>query len=379
MSQGKRERARDSRGRPIRGLYVRDGQYSCGFQDGDKWRMVNLQARTITEAKRERESLLAGMREGRIASRDDATFGAVFAEWQDARNLSERTRAHEQYLLDQHLETIKTRRVQDVKPSEVAKLLRGMRDTHSGWTCSAVYRVLKGTFASALRRGIVTRSPMDGLTDSERPKQKNAKKIAVLGSDEMEKLVAAGSTERWRAAIALAGFAGLRLGEIRGLRWRDVDLDENTITVSRSLLPDGTPKPPKTEAGIRSIPMLPSLRRHLIAWKVRSPRTDDEHYVICTHNGDPVLQRNVQRALSAAKTAAKIDGGEARLSWHSLRHSFASMLATDLELPATTLARIVGHADAGFSLRVYAKDARDESALVADVLQRAASAQVGGS
>jgi hypothetical protein len=53
------------------------------------------------------------------------------------------------------------------------------------------------------------------------------------------------------------------------------------------------------------------------------------------------------------------------------------MLAADLELPATTLARIVGHADAGFSLRVYAKDARDEAAVVSDVLKRAAEAQIG--
>lgn len=67
-----------------------------------------------------------------------------------------------------------------------------------------------------------------------------------------------------------------------------------------------------------------------------------------------------------------------RLSWHALRHSFASMLATDLELPATTLARLTGHADAGFTLKVYARDSRDEAALVEDVLARAAEAQVGG-
>lgn len=68
-----------------------------------------------------------------------------------------------------------------------------MRDTYSGWTCSAVYRLLKGTFGLALRRGLITRSPMDGLAPSERPKQKNAKKIAVLDGASMEKLVAAGS------------------------------------------------------------------------------------------------------------------------------------------------------------------------------------------
>jgi integrase len=79
-----------------------------------------------------------------------------------------------------------------------------------------------------------------------------------------------------------------------------------------------------------------------------------------------------------AKEAAGLNGSEERLSWHSLRHSFASMLATDLELPATTLARLTGHADAGFTLKVYARDGRDEAAVVDDVLNRASAAGIGG-
>jgi integrase len=92
----------------------------------------------------------------------------------------------------------------------------------------------------------------------------------------------------------------------------------------------------------------------------------------------PVAERNLRRALDDAKTRAKLaSGDEERLSWHSLRHSFASMLATDLELPATTLARLTGHADAGFTLRVYARDERKSETVVADVLKRAAGAGVG--
>ena len=68
---------------------------------------------------------------------------------------------------------------------------------------------------------------------------------------------------------------------------------------------------------------------------------------------------------------------EDRLSWHSLRHSFASLLATELELPATTLAELIGHADAGFTLRVHARDGRNESAVVNDVLARASAAKIG--
>jgi hypothetical protein len=50
-----------------------------------------------------------------------------------------------------------------------------------------------------------------------------------------------------------------------------------------------------------------------------------------------------------------------------------------LELAPTTLAQLIGHADAGFTLRVYARDTRDTAAVVADVLKRASAAGFGGS
>ena len=194
----------------------------------------------------------------------------------------------------------------------------------------------------------------------------------------LERLVNAGPSERRRAALALAAYAGLRLGELRALTWRDVDRAAGTVTVRRSLLPDGTAKAPKTDAGVRTVPMLPALRRTLNTWQMRSPHTRPTDYVICTAAGGPVEGRNLRRALDDAKAAAAIDLGDDRLSWQALRHSFASLLATDLELPATTLARLTGHTDAGFTLRVYARDRRDEAAVVADLLARASGAGVGG-
>lgn len=324
----------------------------------------------------QRDSLLAGLREHRVAALDRATFADVFAEYQASRSLAARTTLHEKQLLDSHLAALKSRRVQDVTATEIARLLRKMRDTYSPWTCVAVYRIVRGTFAVALRRGIVTRSPLDGLAPAEIPTQRNARKIAVLDADTMARLVASGSSERWRAALALAGYAGLRLGEIRAIPWCDVDLDANTIGVSRSMLPDGTTKTPKTAAGIRTVPLLPSLRRLLVAWKLKSPTTRPGDLIVGTAEGMPVQERNLRRALDAAKETAGLAGTTDRLSWHSLRHSFVSMLATDIELPATTLARLTGHADAGFTLRVYARDARDEATVVEDVLARAAGAGV---
>ena len=343
------------------GIYKRDNTYYAGYSLYGKWTITALDAESVTEAKKARESLLAGLREGRIAQRNGARFSECFDEYQGARSLSERTREHERHLCDRHLSALVDRPVQDVTASDIAKLLRGMRDGYSPWTQVAVFRVLVGTFALATRRGIITRNPMDGLARSEKPKQRNARRVAVLDADAIAKLAHAGGSERWTAAIALAGYAGLRLGEIRALRWSDVVLDGETISVRRSLLPDGTVKATKTEAGTRTVPLLPALRRALVAWRLRSPRTDPEHYVLCTAEGSPVSERNLRRALDQAKARAKLAVSEAeRLSWHSLRHSYASILATDLELPATTLARLTGHADAGFTLRVYARDRRDE-------------------
>jgi integrase len=375
--QGKRTRALDSRGRPVRGIYVRDGRFIADLSIDGRRTMRTLDAETLTEARREREALLAGLREGRIAAPAAATFADVFAEYQAARQLSERTRAHERHLLDRHLSDFKTCRVQALTASDLARRLRELRGTYSPWTCVAVYRIMAGTFAFALRRGIITRSPIDGLALCERPKQKNAKRVAVLDAATLARLVEAGTSERWRAALGLASYAGLRIGEIRALTWADVDLAAGTIAVHRSALPDGTPKAPKTAAGERVVPLLPALRRVLVAWKLRAPHSRPEDLVIGTAEGRPVSDRNLQRALGDAKTAAGLDTLEDRLSWHSLRHSFASLLATDLELPATTLAELVGHADAGFTLRVYARDGRDTATVVRDLLSRAARARVG--
>ena len=82
----------------------------------------------------------------------------------------------------------------------------------------AVYALLRGTFALALRRGVITCSPLDGLSPSERPKQRNARVVQVLDAETLARLVASGTSERWRAAFGLAAFAGLRPGELRGLR-----------------------------------------------------------------------------------------------------------------------------------------------------------------
>jgi hypothetical protein len=86
-----------------------------------------------------------------------------------------------------------------ISATEVARILRDMRSAYSPWTISAVARILRGTLALAVRRGILTRSPMDGLAPSELPRQRNAKKVAVVDAETIARL-----------AIALSASLGSR-------------------------------------------------------------------------------------------------------------------------------------------------------------------------
>ena len=89
------------------------------------------------------------------------------------------------------------------------------------------------------------------------------------------------------------------------------------------------------------------------------------------------MERNLRRALDAAKTASGIEGGEKRLSWHALRHSAGSIWLTEHGNPITTVSEKMGHSNPAFTLKCYGRDPRDEQAVVADMLERAARAANG--
>jgi integrase len=143
------------------------------------------------------------------------------------------------------------------------------------------------------------------------------------------------------------------------------------------MLPDGSVKATKTAAGVSDVPLLPRLRRLLSEWRLASPTSRPDDFVFGTVTGAPLAERNIRRALEAAKSAAGLDDLDERLSMHALRHSFLSLAATTLDLPDTTLARMAGHANPAFTLRLYARDRRDQQQVNEDVLARAQLAGFG--
>ncbi len=308
--QGPRVRVRDGKGNAIPGLYRRDGKYIAGYQENGRWRMVTLKATSVTEAKRERASLVVGLREGRIASADGSTFAEVFAEWQAGRRIAERTAEHERHLLDRHLATFKGQKVQKITASEVARVLRSMRN--DGLVRMDLLCRVPDRQGRVRARG-TARDPHE--EPGRWPDRRRAAEAEEREGDRAAGQRNTPEADRRRTHGAMEGRIRAR-GPRRAThrrgprapvgRHRPPGQDDQRQPFAS---PDGSAKATKTEAGARIVPLFPELRQLLLTWKLRSPFTDPDDYVIVTGSRGPVQQRNAQRALAKAKA-----GGGARLA-----------------------------------------------------------------
>ena len=172
--------------------------------------------------------------------------------------------------------------------------------------------------------------------------------------------------------IASAILTGLRQSELLGLRWRDIDFDEELIRVRSALDRHGNDVPPKTEHAVRDVILIPALADLLREHRETSAFKGSEDYVFASRVGTPLHWRNVaRRGLNPALAKAGIEP----LRWHDLRHTFASLLIAGGANVVFT-SRQLGHGSSDITLRVYSHlfDRAEQAQRTRDLLE----ATVGG-
>ena len=200
----------------------------------------------------------------------------------------------------------------------------------------------------AVRLGVIASSPADRLTSTERPKPGSGRR-RFLDRHELELLVRA-APDRYRVAIACGLFSGLRLSELLGLTWSQIDLRGDVIRVRHQMGRDGTRRRLKTAAARRDVIMMSQLARELRRLRLASPFSGDDDLVFCSTTGKTIGHRNLTaRGLEKATRQAGLE----RVTFHVLRHTFASILIAQGHDPVF-VSRQLGHTNAAITLKVYA-------------------------
>ncbi|MGY4689611.1 site-specific integrase [Salibacterium sp. K-3] len=158
----------------------------------------------------------------------------------------------------------------------------------------------------------------------------------------------------------LALSTGMRPGEILGLKWRDIDPDNQQLSVLRSLTRQGELKQPKTKSSRRMISLgedtLSTLKSHRTRQKEEKMKAgkayDDQNFVIATKTGNPVLYRNILRTWYRL-TKPLFDKGELTpIRLYDMRHTHASLLLRENVHPKIVSERL-GHASIKITLDTY--------------------------
>ena len=231
-----------------------------------------------------------------------------------------------------------------------------------------IHMMLHEAMEVAVRERYIVRNPTDNTTI---PKKTTTEK-QVLDDSQLNRFLEAIQGEPyWHDFFYVEVMTGLRRGEICGIKWSDIDFNEGTLCIKRSVsTKEGggvSIGETKTDAGVRTIIMPPSVATLL--WKKRSDAINEWVFPHYTNPSDPLHPSSAYKKLKTLLKRLELP----LLRFHDLRHTFATQ-ATDGGVDPKTLAGILGHTDASFTLDTYTHVTSDmqrgASAIVNNMMQQ---------
>ena len=250
-------------------------------------------------------------------------------------------------------------RLRDLKPEHLQSLydrkleaglgVRSVQQTHS-----VLHVALKG----AVNLGMIARNPAAAVT---RPKQAQ-KEMSIYDENQVKTLLVSARErgDRNFALYQLAITSGMRMGELLGLKWVDLEWERRELQVRRQVrrkVGGGHEYvTPKTKAGKRTILLgkstLEVLRMHLEEqYRVKlvaGDRWQDRGLVFPSKIGTPMDAGTLRKEFKVASRKARLPG----IRFHDLRHTAASLML-NYSIPVIIVSRRLGHSKPSITLDVY--------------------------
>jgi integrase len=278
---------------------------------------------TKTLAQTWLDQTLADARRGELPRmvRTGATFADAAAEWlryaEQERACKPRTVEDYTMMVRILNESFADVRIEDFSPEGIERWKGAFasRRQLSNRTLQKYIVVLHAIFKRAMKVYGLPRNP---LATVERPRLEKRAGIDVFSRDEVMALVGAAANAQDGVLYLAAAFTGLRLGELLGLHWEDVDFAADTIRVRRNWT-GGREGTPKSGRG-RAVPLMAEVADALARHRQRERFVGEQDLVFC----DPLGRHLGYKSLSQRYKDSLARAGLRTLRFHDLRHTFGT-------------------------------------------------------
>jgi len=355
-----------------------EGQFVAGRNPNGTLKRRSVYGATQAEVKTRLRDIAKQMEDGLYIEPTSITVGQWLSTWFDTYFLPN----HRASTATVFLENIRTyllpafgsEKLQKLRTEQVQHFVNSHSDKAPA-TVRKMHVVLRSALKQAVENELIPRNPADKV---KLPKLEQ-KEIEFLNEQEQRALLEAlPDTDNGRALRFILG-TGLRVSELCGLRWRDVQPKHFTVrqVILRTKDFTGekqttlTATPPKSKAGQRDIPLTKTTQAILDIqrqeYRINRLRAgsawEDNDLVFCTPLGTPKDIRNLRRTLATALQKA----GLKHRGLHALRHSFATN-ALRLGMDARTLSAIIGHTKVAFTLQTYVHPDLESKQKIMDIM-----------
>ncbi|WP_329463881.1 tyrosine-type recombinase/integrase [Streptomyces sp. NBC_01431] len=345
----------------------KDGRYQCAVYvlqpDGTRARKFAY-GKTWEECDAKRREFLDKVASGTPVPTRSAKLSEWLSFWLESvvkprRKLStyDKYEAHVRLYLSP---MIGGKRLESLGTADVRRFLLQLEKKTTAATAKESHRVLRSALSAACREEMITRN-VAKLVEPPRPKPRE---LSPWSLDETLTFLAAARLDPLYAAFVLAIAMGLRRGELVGLRWSDIDLEQRTLTVRqqlqrrRGVLYNDETKGRRSRALPLPAMCVAPLRWHRMrqaaAREGAGAAWQESGYVFTTRTGRPVEPRNVHRSFVRVSETA----GLRVVRLHDARHGCATLLTAAGVAPRVVM-EILGHSQISLTMDVYTHVVQD--------------------
>lgn len=345
---------------------------SAGRDENGKLIRKQFYGKTQKEVKEKLEEFKKQLSLGALPTDDKITLEQWYYTWLfDYRLKDLKPKSFEKYegiyrnyIKDTQLGKIK---LKDLRATHMQQYYNKLLDNDKKpvSTIKGLNTRLKPCLAEAEKQGYIQKNYCKMVT---LPKDNSTKEIKVLTPEQQKSFISAIKGHELEVLFLVALSTGLRLGEILGLKWSDIDFDKGALTVNRTLQrvteisKDGSRESkiieqlPKTKNSIRTIPIPQNILSRLKDYRLGQNKNrlklgelySNNDYVFCNELGYPIDDKRPARNLKSILTKLDIEP----IKFHGLRHTYATRLF-EANVAPKTVQVLMGHYDISITLDIY--------------------------